>query len=70
MQRLFFDGKQLEDGKFLNDYKIENESSVQLVLKMKVTIRQICSDETFDLNVEPTDTNAVLKARIQDKTSQ
>ena len=70
MQRLFFGGKQLEDGKLLNDYKIEHKSSVLLVLKMKVVVRQIGDDETFDLEVEPTDTNAVLKARIQDKTGQ
>ena len=58
----------MDDGKLLNDYKIENESTVQLVLKMKVIIRQIGDDETFDLEVEPTDTNAVLKARVQVKT--
>ena len=68
MQRLFFDGKQLEDGKFLNEYKIENESVVQLVLKMKVRIRQVGDDKIFELEVEPTDTKSVLKARIQDKT--
>ena len=70
MQRLFFDGKQLEDGKFLNEYKIENESVVQLVLKMKVRIRQVGDDKIFELEVEPTDTKSVLKARIQDKTGQ
>ena len=67
MQRLFFDGKQLEDGKFISDYKIEHNSSVQLVLKMKVIVQQL-GGEKFDLEVEPTDTNAVLKARILDKT--
>ena len=67
MQHLFFDGKQLEDGKLLNDYKIEHKSSLQLVLIMKVIVNQL-GGEKFDLEVEPTDTNAVLKARILDKT--
>ena len=70
MQRLFFDGKQLEDGKFLSDYNIKHKSSVQLVLKMKVIIKQLGFGETLDLDVEPTDTNAILKARIQDKTGK
>ena len=67
MQSLFFDGKKLEDGKSLSDYKIEHKSTVQLVLKMKVIVNQL-GGEKFDLEVEPTDTNAVLKARIQDRT--
>ena len=70
MLHLFFDGKHLEDGKSLSHYNIKHKSSVQLILKMKVIIEQLGVDRTFDVDVEPTDTNAVLKARIQDKTGQ
>ena len=67
-QRLFFAGSQLEDGRILSDLNIQKELTLHLVLKMQIFVKMWPSQsEPFTLEVEPTDTDAVVKARIQDK---
>ena len=68
-QRLLFKGQLLRDGRFLSDYSVPKEATLHLILRlcsgMQIFVMTL-TGKTITLEVEPSDTIEVVKAKIQD----
>ena len=71
-QRLVFNGKQLEDDKTIEDYAIEENANIHLVLRLrgggsKQIFIKTLQGKTMTIEVSDSDTIGTIKQKIQDK---
>ncbi|KAL2609245.1 hypothetical protein R1flu_027818 [Riccia fluitans] len=68
--RLVYGGKQLEDGRTLSDYRIQGDSTLDLLVRLRggtmIKVKTLTGKE-IEIDIEPTDTIERIKERVEEK---